>query len=257
MSKTNTSAEVMSARVRELIETGKSKGVLTYKEIIELLGDVELSPEQFDRILDTLSGLNIEVIKDEAIPEPELLNEVEEEEIDPLRHIILHCQITDEAMLKRIAADSLLVGVQPITLNYDMHMVDDRCGPELTATSYAYNTLEELGVHVAYGTDAPIDDLNPFPCLYTAVTRKDLSGWPEGGWHPKERVDIFRAVDAYTAGAAYQEFEEKRKGRIRPGFLCDLAVLDTDIFTADPFALRDTRGDMTIIGVEVVDRSNE
>ncbi|MBR7188650.1 MAG: RNA polymerase sigma factor RpoD, partial [Clostridia bacterium] len=72
----------MSARVRELIETGKSKGVLTYKEIIELLGDVELSPEQFDRILDTLSGLNIEVIKDEAIPEPELLNEVEEEEID-------------------------------------------------------------------------------------------------------------------------------------------------------------------------------
>ena len=180
-----------------------------------------------------------------------------EEEIDPLRHIVLHCQITDGAMLKRIAADDLLVGVQPITLNYDMHMVDDRCGPELTATSYAYNTLEELGVHVAYGTDAPIDNLNPFPCLYTAVTRKDLSGWPEGGWHPGECVDIWRAVDAYTAGAAYQEFEEERKGRIKPGFLCDLAVLDTDIFTADPFALRDTRCDMTIIGGEVVYRRNE
>ena len=50
-------AEVMEARVRELIETGKSKGVLTYKEIVELLGDVELDSEQFDRILDTLSGL--------------------------------------------------------------------------------------------------------------------------------------------------------------------------------------------------------
>ena len=62
-------AEVMEARVRELIETGKSKGVLTYKEIVEMLGDVELDSEQFDRILDTLSGLNIDVVKDEAIPE--------------------------------------------------------------------------------------------------------------------------------------------------------------------------------------------
>ena len=73
MSKTNANAEVMAARVRELIETGKTKGVLTYKEIVEMLGDVELSPEQFDRILDTLSGLNIEVIKEEVLPEPEAI----------------------------------------------------------------------------------------------------------------------------------------------------------------------------------------
>ena len=71
MSKITANQEVMAARVRELIETGKSKGVLTYKEIVETLGDVELSPEQFDRILDTLSGLNIEVIKEDAIPEAE------------------------------------------------------------------------------------------------------------------------------------------------------------------------------------------
>ena len=82
LSKTTANQEVMAARVRELIETGKSKGVLTYKEIVETLGDVELSPEQFDRILDTLSGLNIEVIKEDAVPEAELLAEVEEEEID-------------------------------------------------------------------------------------------------------------------------------------------------------------------------------
>ncbi len=82
MSKTTDNQEVMAARVRELIETGKSKGILTYKEIVEMLGDVELSPEQFDRILDTLSGLNIEVIKEDAIPEAELIAETEEEEID-------------------------------------------------------------------------------------------------------------------------------------------------------------------------------
>ena len=76
------SVEAMSVRVRELIETGKSKGVLTYKEIVELLGDIELDSEQFDRILDTLSGLNIEVVKDDAIPEPSIIADTAEEEID-------------------------------------------------------------------------------------------------------------------------------------------------------------------------------
>ena len=80
MNKAN--AEAMAARVRELIETGKSKGVLTYKEIVELLGDIELDSEQFDRILDTLSSLNIEVVKDDALPEPAVIAETPEEEID-------------------------------------------------------------------------------------------------------------------------------------------------------------------------------
>ena len=74
--------EAMKARVAELIETGKSKGVLTYKEIVEMLGDIELDSEQFNRILDTLSSLNIEVIKDEPVPEADVAAESEEEEID-------------------------------------------------------------------------------------------------------------------------------------------------------------------------------
>ena len=60
--------EAMKKRVCELIETGKSKGVLTYKEIVEMLGDVEIDSDQFNRILDTLSSLNIEVVKDEPMP---------------------------------------------------------------------------------------------------------------------------------------------------------------------------------------------
>ena len=82
MNKTASNMEAMKARISELIETGKSKGVLTYKEIVEMLGDVELDSEQFDRILDTLSGLNIEVLKDEAIPEADLNADNEPEEID-------------------------------------------------------------------------------------------------------------------------------------------------------------------------------
>ncbi|MEE1201018.1 MAG: RNA polymerase sigma factor RpoD [Christensenellales bacterium] len=79
---TKDNMETVKARVSELIETGKSKGVLTYKEIVEMLGDVELDSEQFNRILDTIVGLNIEVVKDDPIPEAAILNEMEEEEID-------------------------------------------------------------------------------------------------------------------------------------------------------------------------------
>ena len=82
MNKTAANVEIMKARIGELIETGKTKGMLTYKEIVELLGDVELDSEQFDRILDTLNGLNIEVIKDDAIPEAALIADTEPEEID-------------------------------------------------------------------------------------------------------------------------------------------------------------------------------
>ena len=82
MNKKAANIEAMKVRISELIETGKSKGVLTYKEIVEMLGDIELDSEQFDRILDTLNGLNIEVIKEDAIPEATLSTEAEAEEID-------------------------------------------------------------------------------------------------------------------------------------------------------------------------------
>ena len=83
MNKQAANMEAMKARIAELIETGKAKGVLTYKEVVELMGDIEMDSEQFDRVLDTLSGLNIQVVKDEAIPEAELLSaEAEAEEID-------------------------------------------------------------------------------------------------------------------------------------------------------------------------------
>lgn len=100
-----------------------------------------------------------------------------------------------------------------------MHVVTDRCGEELSSTSYAFGTAKKLGIHVSYGTDSPVEDCNPFPNLYSAVTRRDQKGWPEGGFFPEERVDIEDAVDAYTIGSAYNEFAEDFKGRLKPGYL--------------------------------------
>ena len=169
---------------------------------------------------------------------------------NPLRHGLIHCQITDRPLLERIARDGVLAMYQPIFLNYDMHAVISRCGEALSSTSYAFRTAARLGVPVSYGTDSPVEDMDPFPNLYAAITRQDENGWPEGGFFPQERVDIYDAVDAYTLGSAYAEFREGDKGRLKPGYLADLAVLDTDIFTCPPEAVRTAGPVLTAVGGE-------
>jgi len=170
---------------------------------------------------------------------------------NPLRHALVHCQITDLPMLERIAKADIPVMYQPIFLDYDMHAVISRCGEALSSTSYAFKTLDDLGTHISYGTDSPVEDCNPFPNIYSAVTRKDKTGWPEGGFFPQECVDVETAIDAYTIGSAYNEFREDCKGRLKPGFLADMVVLDTDIFTCDPMVIRDILPVMTIVDGQV------
>lgn len=166
---------------------------------------------------------------------------------NPLRHALVHCQITDRTLLERIVRDRIPVMYQPIFLDSDMHAVIPRCGETLSSTSYAFKTVPDLGGHVSYGTDSPVEDCNPFPNIYSAVTRKDRNGWPEEGFYPEECVTVEQAIDAYTIGSAYNEFHEHNKGRLKPGYLADMVVLDTDIFTCDPIKIRDILPVMTIV----------
>ena len=169
-----------------------------------------------------------------------------------LRHGLIHCQITDEALVRRIAEKDILVFAQPIFLDYDMQIVEELCGKELASTSYAFGSLQRLGAHVSYGTDCPVEACNPFPNIYMAVTRKNREGKPEGGFYPSECVSVSDAIDAYTAGSAYAEFMEDRKGRIKAGYYADLVLLDRDIFTVDPMEIKDIQPEMTMVGGKVV-----
>ena len=169
-----------------------------------------------------------------------------------LRHALIHCQITDEALLNRIAEKGILVFAQPIFLDYDMNIAQELCGAELASTSYAFGSLKRKGAHVAYGTDCPVEDCNPFPNIYMAVTRKDKKGRPAGGFYPSECVEVADAIDAYTIESAYGEFMEDRKGRIKEGYYADLVLLDRDIFTVDPMEIKDILPEMTMVGGRMV-----
>lgn len=171
---------------------------------------------------------------------------------NPLRHGIVHCQITSYEQLERIAKLNIPVMYQPIFLDYDIKIMEDRVGKELASTSYAFNNLYKLGAPVSLGTDAPVEDCNPFPNIYCAVNRLCIDGTPSGGFNTSEKMELEDAIDAYTIGSAFNEFKEEFKGRLMPGYVADLIVLDRDIFTIDPLEIKDIKVEKTMIDGEFV-----
>jgi predicted amidohydrolase YtcJ len=109
-----------------------------------------------------------------------------------------------------------------------MRWAEDRVGPERIAGAYAWRTMLESGVHLAFGSDAPVEDVRPALGIYAAVTRQDADGSPDGGWRPGEMLNVEEAISAFTAGAAYAVLEEDTLGSLTVGRLFDVTVFDRD-----------------------------
>lgn len=166
------------------------------------------------------------------------------------RHGIVHVQITDTPLLERFAKSGVQAVVQPVFLKSDIDVVEKRVGKELASTSYAFGTIRKLGIPMSLSTDSPIESMSPFENLYFAQTRRvDKDSEP---FNASECLDIYDAVDAYTLGSAYTENTEAYKGRIRPGFVADLAVLDRNIFEVDAEDIRGTHVEATLVAGKVV-----
>jgi predicted amidohydrolase YtcJ len=88
--------------------------------------------------------------------------------------------------------------------------------------------------------------------VYAAVTRATLDGKNPNGWVPEQKISVADAVEAYTMGSAYAEFEEAEKGSITPGKLADMVILSDDIFTIDPKLIRGVQVETTIMDGKVV-----
>ena len=171
---------------------------------------------------------------------------------NPLRHGVVHCQVTAPGQWDRLAALGAGALVQPIFLDYDHTIVTARCGAALAGTSYAFGDAVRRGLPVSYGTDAPVESLDPLRNLYAAVTRRPLSGGAP--WQPQQAVTRAQALFCYTQGSAWQEFAEAEKGRLAPGLLADFTVLDRDYFTVPEADIPRLRVQATVTGGQVVYR---
>ncbi len=167
-----------------------------------------------------------------------------------LRHRIEHAQHLQPPDVARMARLGVVASMQPVHCTSDMDLVDALLpGHELA--SYAWRGLLDAGVTLAFGSDAPVEDPNPFAALYAAVTRTRPDGSPAGGWQPGQRITMAEALRAHTAGAAYAAGEEARKGILAPGMLADFIAVDTDPFQDPPEAVLRTSVLTTVVGGEV------
>jgi predicted amidohydrolase YtcJ len=149
----------------------------------------------------------------------------------PPRNRIEHAQVVDPADIPRFAKLGVIASMQPSHLLTDMNWAEARLGPQRAEYSYAWKAFLDAGVHLAFGTDYPVEPVTPFRGLYAAVTRKNEAGTKE--YYPENKITRGQALYAYTQGSAYAEFAERRKGKLEPGYDADFILVDRDLYTVD------------------------
>jgi predicted amidohydrolase YtcJ len=150
--------------------------------------------------------------------------------IDDPRWKVEHAQIIRPSDLDYFS-EKILPSIQPTHATSDMYWVEDRIGAERIKGAYAYKTLLNKSGIVALGTDFPVEKVNPMHTFYSAVARKDLKNYPEGGYQMEEALTREETLKGMTIWAAYSNFEEHEKGSIEVGKLADFTVLEKDIMT--------------------------
>ena len=168
------------------------------------------------------------------------------------RHRDEHTQTLAPADIPRFAKLGVIASMQPTHCISDKKFVSKRIGPERAKLAYAWKSLADAGAKIAFGTDYQVEPLNPMEGLYASVTRKDRLGEEGEGWYPEQKITMEAAIRYYTAGAAYAQFMEDRKGMIKTGYLADIVILDKDLFTIPEEEIMKTRVDYTIVGGKIV-----
>ena len=172
-----------------------------------------------------------------------------------LPHRIEHVQLLHPADVPRLAELGVVASMQPIHATSDMEIADAHWGAR-SEWAYAWRTLLQAGTALAFGSDCPVESLDPLRGIHAAVTRRRPDGSPgEAGWHPAQRLTVAEAVSAYTRGAAYAAGQESVSGSITRGKLADLVVLSRDIFTCDPMDILDTEVLATVLDGRFVYRA--
>jgi len=146
-----------------------------------------------------------------------------------LRWRIEHCQVVHPDDISMFEKFSIIPSVQPTHATSDMYWAEERLGKNRIRSAYAYNDLLRVNKMIAFGTDFPVENINPLYTFYAAVARKDLKNFPSYGFHPENKISREDAMRAMTTWAAFACFEEKEKGMIAAGMFADFVILTEDV----------------------------
>ena len=168
------------------------------------------------------------------------------------RFRIEHAQHMAAKDFDRFAQLHVIASVQPYHAIDDGRFAEGRIGHDRASRTYAFRTFRNHGVRLAFGTDWDVAPLDPLLTIYAAVTRATLDGKNPNGWFPEQKLTVAEAVEAYTMGSAFAEFQENEKGSISPGKLADMVLLSQDIFSIEPEEIRNTKVLKTFVGGKMI-----
>ena len=171
----------------------------------------------------------------------------DEEQKNRLPFRIIHVQMIDDDLLKRMKKLPLVLDIQPIFLCTDLHWIEDRIGKERLKGSFALKTMEKAGLIQTGGSDCPVETYEPLKGIYAAVTRQDMEGYPIEGFLPEERLSVYEALCMYTKNVPYATGQESVLGTLEIGKFADLTVLEKNLFKIDKKEIKDVKVEQTYV----------
>jgi predicted amidohydrolase YtcJ len=171
---------------------------------------------------------------------------------NPNRHRVEHAQVVSPSDFKRFSELGVIASMQPTHAISDKRWAESRLGEYRVLGAYAWHFMQSYNVHVPFGTDFPVESINPYQTLYAAVSRQDTDGEPFGGWQPQERLSMAAAIRCHTYESAFAEFMEEEKGTIAAGKLADLVVHSKDLLNIPLAEILTTEPVYTIFNGRIV-----
>lgn len=172
------------------------------------------------------------------------------------RHAIEHVEMVTDSDIERFGQLGLIPSVQPehigLMPTWEGEEYRVNIGEERAGRTWPFRSLLESAGVLAIGSDCPVVDNNPFYAIHRGVTRLHDDGLPEGGWNPTQKLTVADILRGYTLGSAYGIGREDELGTLEEGKFADIAIIDRNLFEAEPEDIRSANVDMTIMDGEVI-----
>ncbi|MET1255111.1 amidohydrolase [Aliikangiella maris] len=165
-----------------------------------------------------------------------------------LRNRIEHAQVVSLKDIPRFKTLDIIASMQPVHATSDKNMAGDRLGIARLKGAYAWQKFIQQGTIIAAGSDFPVELANPFHGLHAAITRKDHSNQPEGGWLPYDKMTRYQAIKSFTLNAAYAAHQENTLGSLEAGKWADFILIDQNILKVSADQIWQTRVLQTWVG---------
>ncbi len=169
---------------------------------------------------------------------------------------IEHAQVVNPKDVPLFGQYSILPSVQPTHATSDMYWASERLGLDRVKHAYAFKALLAQNNLIPLGSDFPVEHINPLYGFHSAVARQDAENYPKGGFQMENALSREEALKGTTIWAAHANFEEKQKGSLEPGKVADFVILDQDIMTIEPAAIRGVKVLSTYLNGEKVYGAN-